>query len=89
MLFFPYWWWLRCFQDCDLQIVLSALRNVMFFFKSCERQEEMVQLEHEREVALMEQEMMERLKAEQLLFQQVRPESSVVPRAPGVAPLVR
>ncbi|OWK07865.1 DYDC1, partial [Cervus elaphus hippelaphus] len=44
--------------------------NVMFFFKSCERQEEMVQLEHEREVALMEQEMMERLKAEQLLFQQ-------------------
>ena len=49
----------------------------------------MVQLEHEREVALMEQEMMERLKAEQLLFQQVRPESSVVPGAPGVAPLVR
>ncbi|KAB0351269.1 hypothetical protein FD754_016126 [Muntiacus muntjak] len=35
-----------------------------------QRQEEMVQLEHEREVALMEQEMMERLKAEQLLFQQ-------------------
>ena len=48
----------------------------------------MAQLEHEREVALMEQEMMERLKAEELLFQQVRPESSVVPGAPAVAPLV-
>ncbi|XP_055393540.1 DPY30 domain-containing protein 1 isoform X1 [Bubalus kerabau] len=35
-----------------------------------QRQEEMAQLEHEREVALMEQEMMERLKAEELLFQQ-------------------
>uniref|UniRef100_A0A8W4FM33 DPY30 domain-containing protein 1 n=1 Tax=Sus scrofa TaxID=9823 RepID=A0A8W4FM33_PIG len=34
------------------------------------RQEEMAQLEHERQIALMEQEMMERLKAEELLFQQ-------------------
>nr|XP_058908027.1 DPY30 domain-containing protein 1 isoform X2 [Kogia breviceps] len=35
-----------------------------------QRQEEMAQLEHERELAVMEQEMMERLKAEELLFQQ-------------------
>ncbi|XP_012617959.1 DPY30 domain-containing protein 1 [Microcebus murinus] len=34
------------------------------------RQKEMADLEHEREVALIEQEMMERLKAEELLFQQ-------------------
>ncbi|XP_012518674.1 PREDICTED: DPY30 domain-containing protein 1 [Propithecus coquereli] len=34
------------------------------------RQKEMAELEHERELALMEQEMMERLKAEELLFQQ-------------------
>lgn len=59
----------------------------MFFFKSCERQEEMAQLEREREVALKEQEMMERLRAEELLFQQVRPERSVVPGALAVAPL--
>jgi hypothetical protein len=32
----------------------------------------MVELERERELALLEQEMMERLKAEELLFQQVR-----------------
>lgn len=32
----------------------------------------MAELEHERELALMEQEMMERLKAEELLLQQVR-----------------
>ncbi|XP_024595993.1 DPY30 domain-containing protein 1 isoform X2 [Neophocaena asiaeorientalis asiaeorientalis] len=35
-----------------------------------QRQEEMAQLERERELAVMEQEMMERLKAEELLFQQ-------------------
>nr|XP_035945696.1 DPY30 domain-containing protein 1 isoform X1 [Halichoerus grypus]XP_035945697.1 DPY30 domain-containing protein 1 isoform X1 [Halichoerus grypus]XP_035945699.1 DPY30 domain-containing protein 1 isoform X1 [Halichoerus grypus]XP_035945700.1 DPY30 domain-containing protein 1 isoform X1 [Halichoerus grypus] len=34
------------------------------------RQKEMVDLEHERELAVIEQEMMERLKAEELLFQQ-------------------
>ncbi|XP_072827314.1 DPY30 domain-containing protein 1 isoform X2 [Vicugna pacos] len=34
------------------------------------RQEEMAQLERERELALMEQEIMEKLKAEELLFQQ-------------------
>ncbi|XP_051062742.1 DPY30 domain-containing protein 1 isoform X1 [Phodopus roborovskii] len=34
------------------------------------RQKEMIELEHERELALMEQEMLERLKAEELLFQQ-------------------
>uniref|UniRef100_A0A2K6AMZ7 DPY30 domain-containing protein 1 n=1 Tax=Macaca nemestrina TaxID=9545 RepID=A0A2K6AMZ7_MACNE len=34
------------------------------------RQKEMAELEHERELALMEQEMMERLKAEELLLQQ-------------------
>ena len=32
----------------------------------------MIDLEHERQLARMEQEMMERLKAEELLFQQVR-----------------
>lgn len=32
----------------------------------------MIKLEHERELALMEQEMLERLKAEEILFQQVR-----------------
>lgn len=32
----------------------------------------MIDLEHERQLAQMEQEMMERLKAEELLFQQVR-----------------
>lgn len=32
----------------------------------------MIDLEHERHLAQMEQEMMERLKAEELLFQQVR-----------------
>lgn len=32
----------------------------------------MIDLEHERELAVIEQEMMERLKAEELLFQQVR-----------------
>lgn len=32
----------------------------------------MADLERERELALMEQEMMERLKAEELMFQQVR-----------------
>ena len=47
----------------------------------------MAQLEREREVALKEQEMMERLRAEELLFQQVRPERSVVPGALAVAPL--
>ncbi|KAL4699246.1 hypothetical protein H8959_011903 [Pygathrix nigripes] len=35
------------------------------------RQKEMAELEHERELALMEQEMMERLKAEELLLQQI------------------
>ncbi|XP_073649497.1 DPY30 domain-containing protein 1 isoform X1 [Tursiops truncatus] len=35
-----------------------------------QRQEEMAQLEQERELAVMEQEMMERLKAEEFLFQQ-------------------
>lgn len=35
----------------------------------------MAQLEQERELAVMEQEMMERLKAEEFLFQQVRQES--------------
>lgn len=35
------------------------------------RQKEMAELEHERELALMEQEMMERLKAEELLLQQL------------------
>ena len=44
----------------------------------------MAQLEHERELAVMEQEMMERLKAEELLFQQVRQESSVVIGTSGV-----
>ncbi|XP_005407927.1 PREDICTED: DPY30 domain-containing protein 1 [Chinchilla lanigera] len=34
------------------------------------RQEEMAQLEHERAVALAEQELLERLRAEELLFQQ-------------------
>ncbi|XP_028710802.1 DPY30 domain-containing protein 1 isoform X1 [Peromyscus leucopus] len=34
------------------------------------RQREMIELEHERELAMMEQEMLERLKAEELLFQQ-------------------
>lgn len=34
----------------------------------------MIDLEHERQLAQMEQEMMERLKAEELLFQQVRQE---------------
>ncbi|CAO2637853.1 DPY30 domain-containing protein 1 [Lemmus lemmus] len=34
------------------------------------RQKEMIDLEHERQLALIEQEMMERLKAEELLFQQ-------------------
>lgn len=34
----------------------------------------MIELEHERELAMMEQEMLERLKAEELLFQQVRKE---------------
>ncbi|XP_044092521.1 DPY30 domain-containing protein 1 [Neovison vison] len=34
------------------------------------RQKEMADLEHERELAVIEQEMMERLKAEELLFQQ-------------------
>ncbi|XP_040603590.1 DPY30 domain-containing protein 1 isoform X2 [Mesocricetus auratus] len=34
------------------------------------RQKEMIKLEHERELALMEQEMLERLKAEEILFQQ-------------------
>ncbi|KAL1781116.1 DPY30 domain-containing protein 1 isoform X1 [Sigmodon hispidus] len=34
------------------------------------RQKEMIELEHERELAMMEQEMLERLKAEELLFQQ-------------------
>ncbi|XP_039728167.1 DPY30 domain-containing protein 1 isoform X1 [Pteropus medius] len=34
------------------------------------RQKEMADLEHERELALMEQEMNERLKAEELMFQQ-------------------
>uniref|UniRef100_A0A8C6I321 DPY30 domain-containing protein 1 n=1 Tax=Mus spicilegus TaxID=10103 RepID=A0A8C6I321_MUSSI len=34
------------------------------------RQREMITLEHERELAMMEQEMLERLKAEELLFQQ-------------------
>lgn len=34
------------------------------------RQKEMIDLEHERQLARMEQEMMERLKAEELLFQQ-------------------
>nr|XP_048277111.1 DPY30 domain-containing protein 1 isoform X1 [Myodes glareolus]XP_048277112.1 DPY30 domain-containing protein 1 isoform X1 [Myodes glareolus] len=34
------------------------------------RQKEMIDLEHERQLAQMEQEMMERLKAEELLFQQ-------------------
>ncbi|XP_028640941.1 DPY30 domain-containing protein 1 isoform X1 [Grammomys surdaster] len=34
------------------------------------RQREMIALEHERELAMMEQEMLERLKAEELLFQQ-------------------
>ncbi|XP_040826306.1 DPY30 domain-containing protein 1 isoform X2 [Ochotona curzoniae] len=34
------------------------------------RQKEMAELEHERELALLEQEMMERLKAEELMFQQ-------------------
>lgn len=38
----------------------------------------MADLEHERELALMEQEMKERLKAEELMFQQVRLESSEV-----------
>uniref|UniRef100_A0A2K5ET02 DPY30 domain-containing protein 1 n=1 Tax=Aotus nancymaae TaxID=37293 RepID=A0A2K5ET02_AOTNA len=36
------------------------------------RQKEMAELERERELALMEQEMMERIKAEELLIQQVR-----------------
>ncbi|XP_038205879.1 DPY30 domain-containing protein 1 isoform X2 [Arvicola amphibius] len=35
-----------------------------------QRQKEMIDLEHERQLARMEQEMMERLKAEELLFQQ-------------------
>ncbi|XP_076980865.1 DPY30 domain-containing protein 1 isoform X2 [Tamandua tetradactyla] len=35
-----------------------------------EKQKEMVELERERELALIEQEMMERLKEEELLFQQ-------------------
>ncbi|XP_060247692.1 DPY30 domain-containing protein 1 isoform X1 [Meriones unguiculatus] len=35
-----------------------------------QRQKEMIDLEHERELAMMEQEMLERLKAEELLFQQ-------------------
>ncbi|KAB1271717.1 DPY30 domain-containing protein 1 [Camelus dromedarius] len=47
------------------------------------RQEEMAQLERERELALMEQEIMEKLKAEELLFQQVRPESSAVAEIGG------
>ncbi|XP_019658527.1 DPY30 domain-containing protein 1 [Ailuropoda melanoleuca] len=34
------------------------------------RQKELADLEHERELAVIEQEMMERLKAEELLFQQ-------------------
>ncbi|XP_052590338.1 DPY30 domain-containing protein 1 [Peromyscus californicus insignis] len=34
------------------------------------RQREMIELEHERELAMMEQEILERLKAEELLFQQ-------------------
>uniref|UniRef100_A0A8I6ADI0 DPY30 domain containing 1 n=1 Tax=Rattus norvegicus TaxID=10116 RepID=A0A8I6ADI0_RAT len=34
------------------------------------RQKELIALEHERELAMMEQEMMDRLKAEELLFQQ-------------------
>ena len=45
----------------------------------------MAQLEHERQIALMEQEMMERLKAEELLFQQVRQKSSVVTGIGGVS----
>ncbi|KAJ1066469.1 hypothetical protein K5549_007591 [Capra hircus] len=45
-------------------------KNVTMEKQSCERQEEMAQLEREREVALKEQEMMERLRAEELLFQQ-------------------
>lgn len=44
----------------------------------------MAQLERERELAVMEQEMMERLKAEELLFQQVRQESSVLIGTSGV-----
>ncbi|KAK2502860.1 hypothetical protein MC885_011130 [Smutsia gigantea] len=35
-----------------------------------QRQKEMIDLEHERELALMEQEMMARLKAEKLVFQE-------------------
>lgn len=35
-----------------------------------QRQKDMIDLEHERQLARMEQEMMERLKAEELLFQQ-------------------
>ncbi|KAI5942390.1 DPY30 domain-containing protein 1 [Manis javanica] len=37
-----------------------------------QRQKEMIDLERERELALMEQEMMARLKAEELVFQQQR-----------------
>ncbi|XP_060049785.1 DPY30 domain-containing protein 1 isoform X2 [Erinaceus europaeus] len=36
------------------------------------RQKEMIELAREREIALMEKEMMERLKAEELMFQQMR-----------------
>lgn len=35
-----------------------------------QKQKEMIDLEHERELAIMEQEMLERLRAEELLFQQ-------------------
>ncbi|KAF7474620.1 Hypothetical predicted protein [Marmota monax] len=42
------------------------------------RQQEMVDLEHERELARREQEIMERLKAEELLLQQVSKKGSSV-----------
>lgn len=47
----------------------------------------MAQLEHERAVALAEQELLERLRAEELLFQQVRHgrEGSGGPRTSGTS----
>lgn len=50
----------------------SSNQSCDIVFKHCQRQKEMADLEHERELAVIEQEMMERLKAEELLFQQVR-----------------
>ncbi|XP_049996581.1 DPY30 domain-containing protein 1 [Alexandromys fortis] len=51
-----------------LALWISKYKDIVTSEK--QRQKDMIDLEHERQLARMEQEMMERLKAEELLFQQ-------------------